>query len=184
MQPFFITSTGTNIGKTLVTTALVWQLRQAGKMVTALKPVISGYDPNDAQSDSALILQSYGLTPAHDLAASISPWRYTIPLAPNMAAAKEGKPVEFEKLVAFCREHMALASDIVLVEGVGGVMVPLDNAHTVLDWMVALGWPVILVGGYLSRRDQPYADGTRGTQSAQVENAGAHPQRVGRRCFA
>ena len=58
MKPFFITSTGTGIGKTLTTTSLCWQLRQQGKSVTALKPVISGYDPIDLDNDSAKILKS------------------------------------------------------------------------------------------------------------------------------
>ena len=78
---------------------------------------------------------------------TISPWHYSVALAPNMAAAREGNPVDLDKLVQFCLDHTTLASDILLVEGVGGIMVPLNNQHTVLDWMEALQWPVILVAG-------------------------------------
>ncbi|MDX2112621.1 MAG: dethiobiotin synthase [Alphaproteobacteria bacterium] len=151
MRPFFITSSGTGVGKTHVTTTLCWQLAQAGKKVTALKPVISGFRQDDPATDSALILQSLGLTHAPQLLETISPWQFAAPLAPNMAAEREGKPApQVDELVAFCREHAALANDVLLVEGVGGVMVPLNHQHTVLDWMAVLGWPVILVvGSYL-----------------------------------
>jgi dethiobiotin synthetase len=145
---FFITSSGTGIGKTLVTTTLCAQWRRQGHGVTALKPVISGFDPADPGSDSALILQSCGLTANAETMAAISPWRYTAPLAPNMAAAREGNPVDMAALTAFCLN--AAKNHYTLVEGVGGVMAPITDRHTMLDWMVALGWPVIMTtGSYL-----------------------------------
>jgi dethiobiotin synthetase len=147
MQPFFVTSSGTEIGKTLVTTTLCWQLKRAGKNVTALKPVISGYDPKDKQSDTALILQSLGVPPSPQVMEFISPWRYALPLAPAMAAAKEGNAVDLQKLIAFCREHAEMANDFLLIEGVGGVMAPLNDTATMLDWMRALKWPAFLVAG-------------------------------------
>ncbi|NBO19486.1 MAG: dethiobiotin synthase [Proteobacteria bacterium] len=106
-----------------------------------------GYDETDPTSDSALILRSCGITPSPQGMAAISPWRYTAPLAPNMAAQLEGGSVKLDELVAFCREYEGLAQDIVLAEGAGGVMVPLNDEHTILDWMAELGWPVMLVTG-------------------------------------
>ncbi|MDE3038475.1 MAG: dethiobiotin synthase, partial [Pseudomonadota bacterium] len=147
MSSFFITGTGTGIGKTLVMTALCRQLKASGKTVTALKPVISGYDPKDKNNDAALILKSCGLAPSPALMETIAPWRYAAPLSPSMAAAKENNPVDMQALVKFCRDHAALASDAVLAEGAGGVMSPLTENETMLDWMEALGWPAILVGG-------------------------------------
>ncbi len=144
---FFITATGTGTGKTALTTAICAQLRAKGQPVTALKPVISGYDAKDPASDSALILKACGVTPTPDAMATISPWRYSAPLAPYMAALAEGGEIPFDQLVTFCRDHADLASGPTLVEGVGGVMVPLDASHTTADWMEALGWPVILVAG-------------------------------------
>lgn len=151
MQPYFITSSGTNVGKTMVTCTLCWQLRHTGKKVTALKPIISGFNPADMSNDTARILKSCGLTPTPEMVAAISPWRYAPELAPNMAAALENKPAPLlDEVVGFCREHESVKTDILLVEGVGGVMVPLNQEHTVLDWMQTLGWPVILVvGSYL-----------------------------------
>lgn len=147
MPSFFITGSGTGVGKTLVMTILCWQLRQSGKTVTALKPVITGYNPEDAGNDAALILKSCGLVSSPALMATIAPWRYRAPLSPSMAAAQEGNPVDVEALAQFCRDHAALESDVVLAEGVGGVMSPLTETQTVLDWMEALGWPVILASG-------------------------------------
>jgi dethiobiotin synthetase len=151
MQPFFITGTGTDIGKTLVTTTLCWQLRQMGKQVTALKPVITGYTPDDPFSDSALILKSSGLLSSPQLIETISPWRYKAAIAPNIAAAREGKPaVDVDAIVKYCREHAMLQSDVLLVEGAGGLMAPINDHHTTLDVMRTLAWPVILVtGSYL-----------------------------------
>ncbi len=145
MKRFFIAGTGTGIGKTLVTTALVWQLRQQEKRVTALKPVISGFEPNDPESDTSLILQSLGVDPQS--LDSVSPWRFTAPLAPNLAAAREGKKLDMHEIAGFCRDHEKPETDILLVEGAGGVMSPLSDHHTMLDWIETLGWPVILVAG-------------------------------------
>ena len=64
-----------------------------------------------------------------------------------MAARKEGKAVDFGALVDFCRRAIAACPGTLLIEGIGGVMVPLDEKHTVLDWMAALNIPVVLVAG-------------------------------------
>ena len=77
----------------------------------------------------------------------IAPWRFEAPVSPDMAAYRERREVPFNRLVAFCRERIAARKDVLLIEGVGGVMVPLDDTHTVLDWMVALRIPVLLVAG-------------------------------------
>jgi dethiobiotin synthetase len=148
---FFITGAGTEIGKTFVTCALIHQLRQGGRTVRALKPVISGYDPNDpGESDSGRILTALGETATDAGVAKISPWRYLTPMAPNMAAQREGHPVRLDELVAFCRDALSVANTITLIEGVGGVMAPITNDETVLDWMAALACPALLVtGSYL-----------------------------------
>lgn len=149
MKSFFITSSGTNVGKTMLTCTLCWQLRHSGQRVMALKPLISGMRDGDPSSDTAQILRSNGFTPSLESIATISPWRYGAELAPNMAAALEGrKPPSLAELAEFCRQPRD--TDILLVEGVGGVMVPINQQHTVLDWMAELDWPVILVvGSYL-----------------------------------
>jgi dethiobiotin synthetase len=150
MTTVFVTSSGTGIGKTFVTARLVAELKRAGRHVQALKPVASGFDatrPED--SDSARLLEAQGLdvTPAN--LDAVSPWRFAAPLSPDMAAAREGRAVPFEALVASCR-GAAERAEVTLIEGIGGVMVPLDARHTVLDWIAALGAPALLVvGSYL-----------------------------------
>ncbi|MCB2082391.1 MAG: dethiobiotin synthase [Hyphomicrobiales bacterium] len=144
MSRYFITATGTGVGKTLVTAALCHQLRQAGKFVKAIKPVISGWDPYDPNSDTAILLRSMELPQDESTIAEVSPFRFAAPLSPDMAAARESRVLRLEEVVFHCYHTHA---DIVLAEGVGGIMVPLNAEHTVCDWMQALCWPVLLVAG-------------------------------------
>lgn len=139
MSLLFVTGAGTGIGKTYVTAHLTRQLR-----VRAVKPVISGFDPAaPAGSDSAILLEAMGeaLTPANIDA--ISPWRYAAALAPNMAARRENRTIDLPAIVDWC----AAQSGSVIIEGVGGVMSPVTDEETVLDWIVALDCPALLVGG-------------------------------------
>ena len=148
MKKLFITATGTEIGKTVVTTTLAWQARKKGKLVRVLKPVISGFDEKTRnQSDTAQILQCLEIEQTHAAIESISPWRFKAPLSPDMAAAREGMRLDFESIVEFCREAEAGSDDLLLIEGVGGLMVPLTDSKTVLDWIQALKYPVIMVAG-------------------------------------
>jgi dethiobiotin synthetase len=67
-----------------------------------------------------------------------------------MAAAREGRSIDFDELIAFSRAAIKANTGMLFIEGVGGIMVPLDAKRTVLDWMAALNIPLILVvGGYL-----------------------------------
>jgi dethiobiotin synthetase len=145
---WFVTATGTDVGKTYVTAGLLGQARRSGRGARAIKPVMSGFDPNAlAQCDAGVLLAAMGESVAEDAVARISPWRFVAPLSPDMAAAREGRSLDFAALVAFCR---AQTERPFFIEGVGGVMVPLTETHTVLDWMAALGLPLVLVtGSYL-----------------------------------
>ena len=148
MPTLFVTSSGTGIGKTFVTTQLVRELRAADVRVRALKPVASGFDVAElAATDTGLLLAAQGLELTDANVAATSPWRFAAPLSADMAAAREGRTIDFDALVAFSR---ASDADVTLVEGIGGVMAPLDASHTVLDWIAALGAPALLVvGSYL-----------------------------------
>ena len=145
MSTLFVTATGTEIGKTLVTAALCHELRAAGRPVRTLKPVLSGYDPATlAESDPGVLLASLGEAVTEAAVAAITPWRFAAPLSPDMAAAREGRRLDLAEIVAWCR---AAAGDPLLIEGLGGAMVPLDDEHTVLDWIAALGAPALVVAG-------------------------------------
>lgn len=145
MTAYFITSTGTGIGKTFTSCALLHAARQAGIAARGVKPVISGWQEGE-ETDTAQMIAAMGGDVAVD---EVSPWRFAAPLSPHRAAALEGRSLPVEELVAWLRT-CAMGPQLSLIEGVGGVMVPLTNHVTVLDWMKALGLPVILVtGSYL-----------------------------------
>jgi dethiobiotin synthetase len=151
MTAFFVTATGTDIGKTFVTAGLVRNLRGQGRAVAALKPVVSGFTMENAgPSDPGVLLAAMGEAVTAEALARISPWRFRAPLSPDMAAAREGRTIDWDELLGFCRSRMAETSGPLFIEGVGGVMAPLDGRHTVCDWMAALSLPLVMVtGSYL-----------------------------------
>ena len=147
----FITSSGTEIGKTFVAECLIRLWRLAGFQVEALKPVISGFDPHDPQpSDTGRLLNAMGRVVTATEVARISPWRYKAPLSPDMAAAREGLSIPYSEVLSFCRSAVPPTDQPgrrLLIEGIGGVMVPLDRSHTVLDLISDLELPAVVVGG-------------------------------------
>ncbi len=147
----FITSSGTEIGKTYVTRLLCRQLRDQGKSVRALKPIMSGYDESlPEQSDAGLILESLGMDVTERTIAEICPWRFRAAIAPDRAARREGRDIPFHSLVAFCAGALSESGDRVLVEGAGGVMAPVTAEKLCVDLMAAISLPaVVVVGSYL-----------------------------------
>jgi dethiobiotin synthetase len=142
----FLTATGTDVGKTFVACALVRELVARGSKLRVIKPVATGFDARGAkQSDSGRLLLAQGLplTAAH--LDATTPWRFGAPLSPDMAARRESRFLPFADLVAFCKRRHDV--DLTLIEGIGGVMVPLDAEHTVLDWIERLSPKVVLVAG-------------------------------------
>jgi dethiobiotin synthetase len=151
VSAIFITATGTDVGKTFVAVSLIRHLRQMGRLVDALKPVVSGFDPEQAAtSDPGVLLRALGLPATIPEIDRIAPWRFRAALSPDLAAAREGKNIDVDAVVAFCQTAVDQRRDILLIEGVGGIMVPLDDTRTILDVMMALQLPLILVtGSYL-----------------------------------
>lgn len=148
MRPHFVTATGTDIGKTFVSACLLRHWRAAGLVADAFKPLVSGINPEDPTgSDPAALIDAMGLALTAETLDRVSPWRFAAPLAPNMAARLEGRLVPYSAMLAACRRRIADASGPLLIEGVGGVMAPVDDGHTVLDWMADLSLPAIVVAG-------------------------------------
>ncbi len=144
MRACFVTGTGTGIGKTFVTAGLIRALPGA----CAIKPVISGYHPaKAAESDSGVLLSAMGRSITPEAIAAISPWRFTAPLSPDTAAAREHRHIEFSQILDFSRQAMLSTQGPLLIEGAGGAMVPLDDQHTMRDWIAALNIPALLVAG-------------------------------------
>jgi dethiobiotin synthetase len=147
MTTFFVTATGTELGKTYMTCGLIAGLRRRGAAVAALKPVISGFDPRDAAaSDTGLILKALGKQLNEQNIAELSPWRFHAPLSPDMAAEHEDRPINLDALLAICAgaEH---PGRITFIEGAGGLMSPLAPRFTNLDLIDAIDAHTLLVAG-------------------------------------
>lgn len=148
MTAIFITATGTEVGKTFVVAALIRHLRQLGHAVDAIKPIVSGYDPAQAASgDLGVLLAALGQPFSPEAVERISPWRFRATGTPDLAARREGRSINVDRVVAFCQNAVERRRDILLIDGVGGIMVPLDENRTILDVMMALRLPLILITG-------------------------------------
>ena len=155
---FFITATGTNIGKTFILENLCRKFAANNQKFFALKPIISGFDENgwnsnNANSDSAKILKALSKPLNQKNLDLISPWRFKAPLSPNIAAELENKEINFDEVVSFCQKHIKSAvknNHYLLIEGAGGIMTPINNSKTFCDLISELKIPAILViGNYL-----------------------------------
>ena len=148
MTAIFITATGSDVGKTQVVASLIRQFRQMGRSVEAVKPIVSGYDPAQAAaSDTGILISALALPFTPESIDRISPWRFRTALPPDLAARQEERTIDIDELVAFCQNAVSERRDILLIEGVGGIMTPLDGHRTTLDVMMALQLPLILVTG-------------------------------------
>jgi dethiobiotin synthetase len=142
----FVAGTDTEIGKTLVSSALLQGFARAGLRAAAMKPIASGAAERDGvlHNDDADRL---------DAAANVAlpnhirtPFMMREPIAPHIAAAREGVSLDIGRIVEAHRFAVTQA-DIVVVEGVGGFRVPLDDTRDTADLAVALNLPVVLVVG-------------------------------------
>ncbi|HEX7683808.1 MAG TPA: dethiobiotin synthase [Trinickia sp.] len=144
----FVTGTDTEIGKTLVSCALLHGFAKAGLCAAAMKPVAAGasFSADDGiwHNEDADQLDDAANAP---LPPEIrTPYLLKAPAAPHIVAAREGRKLELAPIVDCHREAMRRA-DIVVVEGVGGFRVPLDDKVDTADLAAALGLPVVLVVG-------------------------------------
>jgi dethiobiotin synthetase len=148
MSAIFVSGTGTDVGKTFVTTGLIRHFLAGGGVVDAIKPVVSGFDPADlAASDPGALLAALRRPLTLAEVQRISPWRFAAPLSPDMAAKREGRAIAFDAVTDFCLSAMAARRGHLFIEGIGGIMVPLDASHTVLDLITQLRLPLLLVAG-------------------------------------
>jgi len=151
MPAYFITATGTDVGKTFVMASLCHQLSNLGKKVYPLKSVISGWNEESMDStDTVIMMNAAGIEINKKSISQVSPLRFLAPLSPDMAARKENKSVTLDMVVSHCKEAAESyvgEDEYVLAEGVGGIMVPLNEKHTVLNWIEVLNWPTIVVAG-------------------------------------
>ncbi len=137
----FVTATDTHVGKTVVTAALGHALQIAGRRVAVLKPVQSGYAREDPPGDSMRLRDWLALDIEAD---QINVYALERPLAPLVAARELGQELALAPIVERARS-LAGEADVVLVEGAGGLMVPVGEAWTIADLALALGYPLVVV---------------------------------------
>jgi dethiobiotin synthetase len=142
MPSYFVTGTDTEIGKTVVTAGLLRAFSRAGRGAIGMKPVAAGIE-DGRYADVERHRTAGNRTAPAQLA---NPYAFEPPIAPHIAASLAGTEIRIERIVGAHRELAALA-DVVVVEGAGGFMIPLNARETSADLAVALGVPVILVVG-------------------------------------
>lgn len=140
----FVTATDTGVGKTVISGAIADWFRRQGRRVAVCKPAATGCEHRReglVSEDAEFLAHHADARHPLDL---ICPQRYAEPLAPSVAARRAGRPLEWDAIDRSLR-IMQQDSDVMVVEGVGGVLVPMDEKHTVLDMMGWLGLPAVVV---------------------------------------
>ena len=140
----FITGTDTGVGKTVVAAGLVMALKQRGLNVGYMKPIETGcviMDGEIVAKDSRFVRDVTGIRDEMDL---VCPYRLKAPAAPSIASRLEDVHISLNYIVDQYFQ-LSLLHEIVVVEGVGGLMVPLNNNELVTDLILALGVEAVIV---------------------------------------
>jgi dethiobiotin synthetase len=142
----FVTGTDTEIGKTLVASALVRMQALRGWRVAAMKPVAAGAEWRDdrwCNDDVDALAACVSVKLPQEMT---TPYLFQTPAAPHIAAASEGKVIDRQHLLN-CYQQVRAQADAVVVEGVGGFRVPLNDSYDTADMAKDLDLPVVLVVG-------------------------------------
>jgi len=137
MHGLFITGTDTGVGKTVVTVGLARWLRQQGVAVQVCKPVATG-----SSDDTRLLTEAIGGDVVEQ--GRVTPWIFSEPAAPPVAARAAGVTLTLEAMTAAIRSQ-AERGEMILVEGVGGLLCPLTERETVADLVAELKLPLVVV---------------------------------------
>jgi dethiobiotin synthetase len=135
----FVTGTGTEVGKTIVAAVIARTQAATGATVAVFKPAMSGLEQG-GESDASLLRRAAGSTQSED---EIAPYRYGPPVSPHLGAELVGDQIDPARLEAAVRRAAGRA-DYLVVEGVGGLLVPLTLGYLVRDFARALGLPVAI----------------------------------------
>jgi dethiobiotin synthetase len=141
VKRYFITGTDTDCGKTFITR----QLLDSYPNSMALKPIASGCIEREGTlvSEDALILQQGSALSLDE----INPWRFELPVSPHIAAARVGCDISIQALADYCLNFHKEGLEHLLIEGAGGLMVPLNSQETWIDFLKLTQIPVLLVVG-------------------------------------
>lgn len=143
MMSYFVTGTNTNVGKTLIACALLHGFAEQGRSVIGMKPVAAGLDKFGLHEDVEHLIAASNVQADKQL---INPYHFGDAIAPHIAAQHERVTIDLARVVA---SYTALSkqADVVIVEGAGGFVVPLNDAEDSADLAIQLGLPIILVVG-------------------------------------
>lgn len=145
-QILFVTGTDTGVGKTVFTALATIYLRQRGLRVAALKPLCSG-----GRDDARRLRAAAGKVLPLEV---VNPWYFRAPLAPVLAARKEGRRVRLREVVAQI-QRVAKPFDVVVVEGAGGLLSPMGEDFDARDLIVALkATPIVVAPNKLGAVNQ------------------------------
>jgi dethiobiotin synthetase len=134
LKGVFVTGTGTEVGKTIVAAVIARTAAQSGRRVAVFKPAVSGLDEG-GEPDHALLRRASGSSQSDD---EIAPYRYGPPVSPHLGAELAGEQISPERLRA-AAEAAGEGADLLVVEGVGGLLVPLTLGYLVRDFARDLG---------------------------------------------
>lgn len=143
---FFVTGTDTGVGKTLISTALIAELVNRGHRTLGMKPIATGCERRGDGwhcEDSAHLIAAANVPAPFE---EVTPYAFEPPIAPHLAAAAVATTIDVA-LINDVFLRLKARADYVVVEGVGGFLVPLDHARNLADLAVALDLPVIMVVG-------------------------------------
>lgn len=140
---YFITGTDTNVGKTLISCALLYGLAARGKRVAGMKPVAAGCAVGGQHEDIRQLCAASNVPASDEL---INPYCFGPAVAPHLAAQLTGVSINFD-LIREAFSELASQADMVIVEGAGGLLVPMSATQDSADLMRELSLPVILVVG-------------------------------------
>jgi dethiobiotin synthetase len=140
---YFVTGTDTGVGKTLISCAMLHAFAARGKLVVGMKPVAAGCNAERRNEDALQLMASGNATTVYE---HINPYCFLQPIAPHIAARLDGVEIQFAHIVESYKKLDALA-DVVIVEGAGGLLVPLNEQRDNADLVRELGLPVIMVTG-------------------------------------
>lgn len=145
-RAYFVAGTDTGVGKTAVTLALMQGFKARGLAVAGMKPVASGcvQSASGLRNEDAQRIRAAASMPL--AYATVNPYGFLPAIAPHIAARQAGVGISFERIEADL-DGLARGADVVLVEGVGGWRVPLDDVRGMDDLAIRLGLPVVLVIG-------------------------------------
>jgi dethiobiotin synthetase len=138
-EGFFVTGTGTEVGKTVVAAVLANDLRRQGRSVAVFKPAVTGLD-DPGEADHSLLRRAAASEQSDE---EIAPYRYGPPASPHLAAAEAGEEIVPELLRQAAREATASAERLIC-EGVGGLLVPLSCSYLVRDLALDLALPLVI----------------------------------------